>query len=308
MPTRRAILLRRTRADQYRYPYVLWADVPAGNQIAYRNPAATTAYENATPAELQAIRDGAVAEEVGEAVVDFGGVTGVQALVDARWSAFQARVTAETLWDDYGRYADSAGAWQASPGVPMYAARELPDPNPPTYVAFTPVSGFAANKFHFVLHNNGGALGQALAVKVRLVVWQPGTTTVTGASGGLFTLRRRSAPTTPPSGSGSFAPVALDSAAPLPPAVACYSPPGVAPAGGTAGVVNEFTPQADELKLSTLDGPTMASLGEFGGQVVYRQYLNSRPLVIRSGETLEIQQGATAGLGNGRALVLFTVG
>lgn len=308
MPSRRSIILRQSDPGRLRYRYILWADVPAGNQIAYRNPAASSTYENATPAELQAIRDGAVAETGGEVTADTGGITAVQAILDARWAEFQAEVTAESVWSDYGRYSNSAGTWQASPGVPMYSAKELPEQNPPTYTVLTPSSGFAANKFHFVLHNNGGTLGQSLVIKVRLVVWQAGTAGVTGATGGLFTLRRRSPPSTAPSGAGSFAPVPLDSGAPLPAAVVCFNAPGTAPAGGTVAVINEFTPQADELKLSTLDAPTMATLGEFGGQIVYRQYLNSRPLVIRSGETLEIQQSATAGLGNGRALVLFTVG
>ena len=176
-------------------------------------------------------------------------------------------------------------------------------------MAMSPVSAFGANKFHFVLFNNPGTISQCLVVKVRLVVWKPGNAAVTGATGGLFTLRRRSGLTTNPSGTGGLAIVAMDSSMPIPTAIGAWSPPQVAPAGGTVAIINEIPVQPDESKVSTLDAPTMAEIrGEFGGQSFYRHLSCCKPLTIRSGETLEIQQSSTAGTGNGRALVLFTVG
>ena len=74
--------------------------------------------------------------------------------------------------------------------------------------------------------------------------------------------------------------------------------------------INEFVPQADEAKLTTLDAPTSAAVGTWGGVVVYRAADSPglRPLTIWAGETLEVQQSATAGTGNARVLCLFTVG
>lgn len=307
MPAKRVILIGRTHPTASFYRYALWADVPAGNQIAYRNPAAVSACANATPAELQAIRDGLVVEQTGEYQADSTSMGSMQSLLEAEWTTFQNTITAQNLWADYGRFWDGA-AWQVSPGVPMVGMKESPEPSPPTFFALTPLSAFGANKFHLVMHNNGGTLGQSLLLKVRAVIWQPGPAVVVGATGGLFTLRRRTAPATPPSGAGSFAATALDSATPLPSAVVCYNGPAVSPAGGTATTINEITPQPDETKVSTADAPTLAGQDDFGGQIVYRQLPNTRPLTIRSGETLELQQSATAGLGNGRALVVFTVG
>ena len=308
MPSKRTILIGRTHPTAAFYRYVLWADVPAGNQAAYRNPTATSAYENATPAELQAIRDGLVAEKVAEYQRDASTMAAMQAALDAEWSAWQAKVTADVSWADYGRYSDNAGAWQASPGVPMVGMKEQVC-GAPSFAALTPVSAFGANKFHFVLHNAAAvATGQCCVLKVHLLVILPGVAAVTGVAPSAFTLRRRTAPSTPPSGTGSFAIAALDSAFPLPSMVAAYSGPQVSPAGGTLAVFNEFVPQADEMKLSTLDAPTMAGLSKWGGQVIYEALPHTSPIAIRAGETLEVQQSATAGTGNCRVLCLFTVG
>lgn len=311
MPAKRVILLGRTHPTAAFYRYVLWADVPSGNQIAYRNPSATSEYENATPAELQAIRDGLVAERVGQYQKDSATLATIQTALEAEQTSFQTEVTNQASWADYGRYWDGT-AWQVSPGVPMVAAKENGNGCSPSFIALTPVSAFGANKFHLVLHNSMPAtVGQSLVVKVCLVVVLPGLAAVTGAAPSAFTLRRRSAPSTAPSGSGSFSVAPTDSAYPLPTAIVAYNAPGTAPSGGTTAVFNEFVPQADEQKLTTADAPTLAALfSGWGGQVVYKcsDIPHARPLAIRAGETLEVQQSATAGTGNCRILCLFTVG
>lgn len=306
MPAKRIILLNRLGG---RYRFVLRADVPAGNQIAYRNPATVSVYDNASPAELQEVRDGLVLEKL--CTLDFDApVATINNYLETCWAAWQAEVTAEAAWSDYGRYWNGT-LWTASAGVPMASAKEVPE-GLPSYVALTPVSAFGANKFHLVLYNGAAtATGQALIVKVRLLVVLPGLAAVTGAAPSVWSLRRRSAPTTAPSGAGSFAVTALDSSAPLPAIVTAWNAPGTPPAGGTVAIVNEFVPQADELKLTTADAPTLAALfSGWGGLVVYRasDVCPARPLTLRAGETLEVQQSATAGTGNCRILCLFTVG
>ena len=192
MPAKRAIVLTQQTAGVPHYRYVLWADVPAGNQAAYRNPAAKSECDNCTPAELQAIRDGLVVERSGVYQRDSGSMATFQTWLQSEWTLFQAEVTAQALWADYGRYWDGA-AWQASPGVPIPASYGGDDEGLPTFVALTPVSVFGANKFHLVLHNGlGVAIGQGSPIKVRLVVILPGLAAVTGVAPSVWTLRRRS--------------------------------------------------------------------------------------------------------------------
>lgn len=309
MPAKRIILLTRPPNVLF-YQYVLWADVPAGNQIAYRNPAAISAYVNATPTELQALRDGTVVERVGTIQSDSTTLSAVQTLLQPIWTEFQALITAETPFVDYGRYWDSGAVWQASLGVPLYSIKEVLE-GLPAFTALTPVSAFAANKFQFVLFNGQSTtLGQACVIKIRLVVFIPGLAAATSVAPSAWTLQRRQGLTTNPSGAGSFAPALMDSAMAIPTGISAFNAPAVSPAGGTTSVFSSFFPQADEVKLSTLDAPTMASLAPFGGQLVYSAdaLRPARPLTIRAGETLEVVQTVTGGTGNGQILCVFTVG
>lgn len=309
MPAKRVIILNRVFGSMDSRA-VLWADVPAGNQIAYRNPAAVSAYENAAPAEVQAIRDGAVAEKV----VTYNRnpttttLATMQADLQPLWTAFQNEVTAVVAWSEYGSFWDGA-TWAATPGVPMFNMPQTSE-GLPSFFALTPVSAFAASKFQFVLYNAVNPLAFGLVVKVRLLVVIPGVAVVTGVQSSVWTLQRRAAMTTAPSGAGLFAPARTDSAAALPAGIGCYNAPAVSPAGGTLETFNQFLPQADEMKLSTLDAPTMAGLAPFGGQIIYNcnSILPSRPLTVRAGETLEIVQSVTAGTGNCQILCVFTVG
>lgn len=306
MPAKRIIICDKTSAGAYRY--VLWADVPAGNQTAYRSPTKASAYENITAAELQAIRDGLVAERVGSYSSPGESVTAMQTNLQSFWTAFQSEITAETLWAEYGRFWSNVPAWNASPGVPML----LPDGEIglPTFFALTPVSVFGASKFHFVLFNNAaGATSQGLIVKVRMVVVLPGLAAVTGVAPSVWTLRRRESPTTAPAG-GVIAVASADSAHVLPGTITIHNAPTTAPLGGAAIVFNEFVPQADEQKLSTLDAPSFAAASPWGGVMVYRHgdMPGMRPIALRPNQCLEVQQSGTAGTGNCRVLCAFTVG
>lgn len=309
MPTRRIILLDRPTTAKAGYRYVLWADVPAGNQIAYRNSSARSAYANATPAELQAIRDGLVVERAGHIAAGLGtSLTALQASLVSNWSAFQSEITSETPWAEYGRYYDNTGAWLSSPGVPMAPALEHGD-ELPTYHVLTPISAFAANKFQLVLANAASAtLGQGLVLKIRLVAILSGVSATTGVNPGEWTLRRREAYTTAPAG-GVVAIASADVAQPVPAGITAHQAPTTAPAGGTTTTFTAVTPQGDEQKLTTADAPTMVGINsEHVGQVIYRPYAPWKPITLRAGQTLELQQSGTAGTGNCRILTVFTVG
>ncbi len=293
------------------YRAVLWADVPAGNQAAYANPAAESAYGNIDPVELQAIRNGQVAEKVVTWAANSGATTWTNAAAAfvtmlAEW---QAEVSAVAVWADYGRKWNGS-TWAATTGVPMAAVKEANE-GLPSFIFQTPVSAWGASKFHFVLYNGAAlATGQSMILKVRLLVYQPGVAAVTGTISGPWTVRRREAPTTPPSGAGGLTPFLCDSAQPLSAGIGAWNAPGTPPAGGTSVTLFQWIPQPDEVKVSTMDAPTMASLGLFGGQVIYSADLlkPARPLILRPGQTCEIQQDATAGVGGGRIVCVFTVG
>lgn len=310
MPAKRIIILGRTQGMDTQA--VLWADVPAGNQIAYADPLASSAYENATPAELQAIRNGLVAEKVAQHNYPGTGtpLTVMQTDLQAQWQAWQDEITAETKWADYGRFWDNTPAWQAATGVPMRLPSDKDD-NQPTFFVLTPTVAFAASRFHFVLFNGVATpTSQRLVVRLRLLVLLVPTTAAVGALSGPWTLRRRESPTTPPSGS-PVTPRSTDSSIPLNANISAFGVPGVAPAGGTAIDFVQVVPQPDELKVNTADAPTLgAVLSGWGGQVLYRaaDIPKCKPLTIRANQTIELQQDATAGVGNGRILSVFTVG
>ena len=309
MPAKSCIALSRPKADMARF--VLWADVPAGNQAAYVDPGATSAYENITPAELQAIRDGLVAEKVFEWLPSSGPLTWAAAAAAAvtEQAEWQAEVTAVAPWVDYGRFWNGS-TWSATTGVPMAGVKESAE-GLPTFIVQTGVSAYAANKFHLVLYNGvATATGQSLVVKIRRLVWQPVPTVATGVLSGPWTAGRREGLTTAPAGTGGLTPTLMDSAQALPTGISAWGTPGTLPAGGTVRPVIAFVPQGDEIKVSTLDAPGRAALADFGGVTVYDAgaLRSCRPLVIRPGQTFEVQQDGTAGTGNGRLICVFTVG
>jgi hypothetical protein len=172
---------------------------------------------------------------------------------------------------------------------------------PATFRALTAVSAFASNKVQFALDNTSGEPVWILAVVIK-----PHTTAVTGVAPSEWTLRRRNGRTTAPSGTGSVAIVSHDTNTPVPSGITAWNAPQTAPAGGTLDTLDVITPQADEAKLSTLDAPTMASLQDFGGVLLYEVPRDGEPITLRQNQTLELVQSATAGTGNCRVLVMFT--
>lgn len=311
MPAKRAIILDFDKAQQA-YRAVLWADVPAGNQIAYANPNAQSVYSNITTAELQAIRDGLVAEKIVSYQQPSGSMNLAQAQswIQTQWTEFQNDVTAETPWAQFGSYMDNTNAWQGTTGVPMAKLKDNGN-DVPSFLAITGTSAFGSNKLHFVLYNGAAsATSQGLIVRVRMVLIQPVSTAVTGANSSDWTLRRRQGTTTPPSGTGGMTVSPMDSGQALPTTITAWNAPQVAPSGGTLTTFNTFLPSADEQALSTLNQPGMAAMSGWAGQVIYKasDCRQTKPITIRPGEALEILQGATAGTGNCRVLVVFTVG
>jgi hypothetical protein len=301
MPKKIIYLDRRNNLQQY----VLWASVPSGQESRYANPEASSAYQAASDAEIDAIRKGQVAETVG--TISTAGLT--EAEIEARlidvFNAYQAAVTAGADWAFYGKNWDGT-TW--TPGGPstVPAMTQQTEDALPTWVVMTPVSGYAVNKFHFVLYNNT----TFYIIRIRLLVYKPDITAVTGALPSPFTLRRRKNPTTAPVG-GLVTPIAVDTAqVALPSGITAHNAPTTAPAGGTAEDILVYQPQADEIKLSSLDAPTFASLLPFGGAPIWKanEFAPALPLILRPGEVLELQQGgATAGTGSCRILAVFTV-
>lgn len=312
MPAKRVIVLGRLAPTSNDVQAVMWADVPAANQIAYSNPTATSLNLNASPAEIQAIRSGLVTERL--IVWNWDGssapLAAMQSALAAAWIAFQAEVTGNIQFNQFGMVFDNTASWGAAAGPPMAATREVLE-GLPCFVLLTPLSAFAANKFHFVLFNNAPvATSQNLVVKIRLLIVQPSITVVTGAQTGIWSLQRRDQPTTAPSGAGVLTPSMMDPAVNILPGIGAWNAPGTAPAGGAVSIFNQFTPQADEQPLTTLNASSMAGLVSWGGQVIYNasDIPNGRPLTLRANQTLEVVQDATAGTGNCKILCVFTVG
>jgi hypothetical protein len=175
----------------------------------------------------------------------------------------------------------------------------------PTFTLTSPVSAFAASKFHLIIVNTS----TATLVKVHRIVIQPITTAVTGALSGPWALRRREGVTLGNLGGNVITPVSHDSADALPSGIAAYNAPLTAPTGGTLRDLGFVQPQPDEIKLSTLDAPTMQGLYDGGGLTVYDSRLGgaqTKALRLRPNEDLELQQDATAGAGNVRVFAIFT--
>ena len=289
------------------YKYCLWANVPAAQQNAYRDFSKKSSYIQATDTENLSIKSGQVAERIG--ITSFASnetMANIQTALQNLQILFQTEITNKTDWSDYGRFWDGT-SWTAGGTPPMAMCSSDPTLGISSYMILTPVSAFAINKFHLVLHNNS-IIPSLFLVKIRLVVFIPQATVVTGILPTDFTLQRREIPTTLPSG-GAISSVALDSFDILPSSIVAYNGPTTAPAGGTIRIFHSFAPQSDEIKLSGTDAPTMASIGDFCGVVIYSsdRINGCKPITLRSNQTLEIVQSATAGTGNGRFLVFFTV-
>lgn len=96
-----------------RYRFVMWATVTAARQAYYANPAATSAYRDATVQEKLEIQEGRVTEKVDQISIAGGtSLAGVQAALQAAWLVFQTEVTNSNPWVRYGSYWDGT-TWAA---------------------------------------------------------------------------------------------------------------------------------------------------------------------------------------------------
>jgi hypothetical protein len=96
------------------YKVVFWLDVPVARRFFYANASATTVVKDATVGELDAIRSGAILEQVLE--LEAGGRPGgptesqVAEAVVAQFNARQSAFNASTVLARYGTYWDGS-AW-----------------------------------------------------------------------------------------------------------------------------------------------------------------------------------------------------
>lgn len=86
-----------------RYRYALWAAVPAARQAFYASPDATSAFKNASQAELDALKAGSVVERTDVISVAAGtSLATIQAELQATWQRFQDEITSSNPWVRYG--------------------------------------------------------------------------------------------------------------------------------------------------------------------------------------------------------------
>ena len=121
MPAKRVIILDRlldaeTHAGEgtsQQWRYVLLADVPFARQPFYATATATSAWKDASAADLTALQTGAVVERVGTVLVLRTATTSeVRLTLQDEWQAFQDRVTAFNPWLRHGTFWDGT-TWTA---------------------------------------------------------------------------------------------------------------------------------------------------------------------------------------------------
>jgi len=107
----RVIVLDQPDARSYRV--ALWADVPVAVQPLYADPALTSAWKDATIADLTALRNGSVTETITSLSLDEDmGQAGVRTRLEAMWAEFQQHVTQRNPLRRYGTTWDGA-TWSA---------------------------------------------------------------------------------------------------------------------------------------------------------------------------------------------------
>lgn len=300
MPSKRIAILDKTPTH---WNYILWADVPSGQEIKYQSPLNTSRYQGATPTDILALRNGTVVERFSQLPGSLSLAAAEAAMQDA-WTAFSSAITAGAEYMDYGTWWNGT-TWTSGGPSTLVSITAKSTPVLPTWLVVTPVTGLAANKFQLVLFNNTTVYNCLM----HLIVLKPETTVVTGAIGSNWNLRRRVSPTTNPAG-GTITPLPHDSSLVLPTGISLHIAPTTAPAGGTAqDLLPFFMPVADELLVNTLNPPGFAACQPLCGVQIWNSSLlnPSVPLVIRPQQTLEVQQTTTAGTGNCRLFAMFQV-
>lgn len=101
------------RPDVNRFTVAFWLAVPAERQPFYADPAARSAYLQASSLELSALQSGAVVERVKDiALPAAASISMVQAALVTEFTRLQAEVTALNKWNRYGTFYDGAN-WTA---------------------------------------------------------------------------------------------------------------------------------------------------------------------------------------------------
>jgi hypothetical protein len=113
MPERRVIILEREENGRVRF--ALWADVPAARQPFYASTGNVSAFKNASSTQLDDLRAGRMAEEVGVVSID-GTVAETATHLESIWTRYQTQVNTFNPWARYGTYLNSTGTW-VSTGV-----------------------------------------------------------------------------------------------------------------------------------------------------------------------------------------------
>lgn len=107
MPSKRIIVLERIEAPTPIYRVAFWADVPSARQAFYADANKISAWSGASGAEKTDLQTGAVFERVETISVPAGfNLSQMQTLLQDRWTAFQAEVTAVNTFGRYGTFWD----------------------------------------------------------------------------------------------------------------------------------------------------------------------------------------------------------
>ena len=88
--------------------FALWATVPSNLQVMYTQPTSwTSAYVNASTAEIASLRSGATTELVTTTNIPLGtGVPTIKTILQNAFTEFQSKVTNNTTWQYLGTYFD----------------------------------------------------------------------------------------------------------------------------------------------------------------------------------------------------------
>lgn len=100
------IILERTSLDPLTINYVLRATVPMARQAYFADPNKTSAYKNASAADLAALQAGQIVERTCSDIVGGRTVAQIKALLQSVQAAFQAEVNSQSF-NPYRYYGSS---------------------------------------------------------------------------------------------------------------------------------------------------------------------------------------------------------
>jgi hypothetical protein len=98
------IILERTSVNPATVSYVLRATVPAARQVYFADPNKTSAYKDASVADITALRAGQILERVASDVITGKTVAQLKATLQQLQTDFQAEVNGQSFnpWQYYG--------------------------------------------------------------------------------------------------------------------------------------------------------------------------------------------------------------